>query len=137
MIKPIIYEEYVSSYLGVNVTLALDYNICFIIGDSATGKSFLWQILNDDSTITPNLVTYNYHDINKDIFKDIKEQRGKLIVIDNSDILLSLDAKKHIAFDTNNQYILIGRDCNGLFLSKEQFKEIRFDNKHLYLENAF
>ena len=135
--KPVVKKEYNTSYLDVTVNLVLDYNICFVIGDSGVGKSFLWQILSDDSALVGYLQTYNYRDINKEIDKQIMEAKGKLIVIDNTDILLSSKLRQHIAFDTNNQYILFGRNPESLFLTKENFKEIRFNDRTIYLENAF
>lgn len=135
--KPVVKKEYNTSYLDVTVNLVLDYNICFVIGDSGEGKSFLWQILSDDSALVSYLQTYNYRDINKEIDKQIVEAKGKLIVIDNADILLSSKLRQHIAFDTNNQYILFGRNPESLFLTKENFKEIRFNDRTIYLENAF
>lgn len=135
--KPVVKKEYNTSYLDVTVNLVLDYNICFVIGDSGEGKSFLWQILSDDSALVGYLQTYNYRDINKEIDKQIIEAKGKLIVIDNADILLSSKLRQHIAFDTNNQYILFGRNPESLFLTKENFKEIRFNDRTIYLENAF
>lgn len=135
--KPVVKKEYNTSYLDITVNLVLDYNICFVIGDSGEGKSFLWQILSDDSALVGYLQTYNYRDINKEIDKQIMEAKGKLIVIDNADILLSSKLRQHIAFDTNNQYILFGRNPESLFLTKENFKEIRFNDRTIYLENAF
>lgn len=135
--KPVVKKEYNTSYLDVTVKLVLDYNICFVIGDSGEGKSFLWQILSDDSALVSYLQTYNYRDINKEIDKQIMEAKSKLIVIDNADILLSSKLRQHIAFDTNNQYILFGRNPESLFLTKENFKEIRFNDRTIYLENAF
>lgn len=135
--KPVVVEEYSSSYLDIMVDLSLDCNICFVVGDSGEGKSFLWQVLSDDSSITDYLLTYNYKDINKELSKRIMEARNKLIVIDNSDILLDNNLRKYIAFDINNQYILFGRNPESLFLTKENFKEIRFSNKRLFFECAF
>ena len=84
-----------------------------------------------------NIVAYNYTDINKPIFDEIKSFRNKLIIIDNCDIILSNELRKHIIFDINNQYILVGRDIRGLFLTKNQFKKINYKDGVLTLENAF
>ncbi len=39
----------------------------------------------------------------------ITNSTGKLFVIDNADILLDDNIKKHIVFDDKNQYVIIGR----------------------------
>ena len=135
--KSLVYSEYNSSYLDIDIFLNLDSSLIYIIGDSGSGKSFLWQVFNSDSAITNDIVTYNYTDMNKPIFDEIKTFKNKLIVMDNCNIILSDELKKHIIFDTNNQYILIGRNIRGLFLNKEQFKKVKYTKGLLTLENAF
>lgn len=135
--KPSIVSQYSSNYLDITVNLSLDCNICFVIGDSGEGKSFLWQVFSDDSSIMDYVLTYNYKDINKELSKRVMEAKNKLIVIDNADILLDIDLRRYIAFDTDNQYILFGRNPECLFLVKENFKEIRFQNKEIVFESAF
>ncbi|MGN0485590.1 MAG: hypothetical protein ACI4HI_18785 [Lachnospiraceae bacterium] len=136
--KPVVVSEYHSTYLDVEVDLKLDCNLCFVIGDSGEGKSFLWQILDDDSTVTDYLLTFNYHDINKNIAESVREARNKLIVIDNADLLLDDPVfRRYLAFDERNQYILFGRDTQSLFLTKENFKKVAFKDKTLSFENVF
>lgn len=51
-----------------------------------------------------------------------------LVVIDNADILLDEELRKNIALDTANQYILIGRNPEYLYLTKENCKELIIEN---------
>jgi hypothetical protein len=45
-------------------------------------------------------------------------------VIDNADVLLSDDVRKHIALDDKNQYVIIGRNPKNLFATKENLFEL-------------
>ena len=71
----------------------------------------------------------NYLDINKDIAAMIKEAEGKLIVIDNADLLLDNDLRKYIAFDEKNQYLIIGRNPNNLMATQENLFELASEKK--------
>ena len=49
---------------------------------------------------------------------------GKLVVIDNADILLNDDTRKYISVDDRNQYLIIGRNPKNLFATKENLFEL-------------
>ena len=59
----------------------------------------------------------------------IKEAEGKLIVIDNADLLLDNDLRKYIAFDEKNQYLIIGRNPNNLMATQENLFELASEKK--------
>ena len=60
-----------------------------------------------------------YGNRQKDIRELISKVDGKLIVIDNADILLDDDTRKYISLDDKNQYLIIGRNPKNLFATKE------------------
>lgn len=136
-VSPVVMSNYSSNYLNISVSLDLDNNICFVIGDSGSGKSFLYQVFSDDSSIIDSIVVFNYRDNNKDYKDKILNLKSKLIVIDNADILLDDELREYIAFDLNNHYIIFGRNPKSLFLTGDNFKEIKFENKVLSFINAF
>lgn len=45
-------------------------------------------------------------------------------MIDNADILLDDDTRKHISLDGKNQYLIIGRNPKNLFATKENLFEL-------------
>ena len=49
---------------------------------------------------------------------------GKLVVIDNADILLDDDTRKYISLDDKKQYLIIGRNPKNLFATKENLLEL-------------
>ncbi|MFR5148911.1 MAG: hypothetical protein ACLTER_04705 [Ruminococcus sp.] len=57
-----------------------------------------------------DIVCINYQDYQKDIKVSVSSESGKLIVIDNADILLDDDTRKYISTDDKNQYLIIGRN---------------------------
>ena len=65
----------------------------------------------------------NYY-YNKYIKEIIRQTEGKLVVIDNADILLDDDTRKHISLDDKNQYLIIGRNPKNLFATKENLFEL-------------
>lgn len=54
----------------------------------------------------------------------VSNEKGKLIVIDNADILLDDDTRKYISLDDKNQYLIIGRNPKNLFATKENLFEL-------------
>lgn len=52
----------------------------------------------------------------------IRDAEGKLIVIDNADILLDDYTRKYISLDDKNQYLIIGRN---LFATRENLYELK------------
>lgn len=74
--------------------------------------------------LNPDIMCLNYLDYQKDIADIIKNANGKLIVIDNADVLLNNDMRKYIALDDKNQYLIIGRNPKNLFTTKENLFEL-------------
>ena len=54
----------------------------------------------------------------------ISQVERKLIVIDNANILLDDDTRRHISLDGKNQYLIIGRNPGKLFAAKENLFEL-------------
>ena len=74
--------------------------------------------------MNPDIMCLNYLDYQKDIADIIKKANGKLIVIDNADVLLDDDVRKYIALDDRNQYLIIGRNPKNLFTTKDNLFEL-------------
>ena len=74
--------------------------------------------------IEDNIFSLTNAIMDKDIKKLIMSEAGKLIVIDNADILLNDDTRKYISMDDKNQYLIIGRNPKNLFATKENLFEL-------------
>ena len=57
--------------------------------------------------------------------------------MDNADIILTPEARKHIMFDDYNQYIIMGRNSEGLPVSNLSFTELVDTGTEIYLRYNF
>ena len=128
-IKPIILDTIKTQHTNYYVDIHVDSNLIMITGDSGEGKSALFSFLQELSTEDKRIRCFNYIDYNKRYKNSIKNSKGKLFVIDNADVLFDDNMRKYIAGDTNNQYILIGRNPTGLFLTQDNIYELVSSNK--------
>ena len=94
------------------------------MGDSGTGKTACFSFIKECMAVNPQILCLNYLDYQKDVKEIIRHTKGKLIVIDNADILLDDDTRKYISLDDKNQYLIIGRNPKNLFATKENLYEL-------------
>ena len=127
-IKPIINDRIQTKHTSFTVDLKLEANITFISGDSGTGKSALYSFLEELAAEDKTIKCFNFLDQKKNYKNSIKQSKGKLFVIDNADILLDDSMSKYIAYDTVNQYIIIGRNPTGLQLDMDEIYELNSTN---------
>ena len=124
-IRPVICSKLQTKHTSFEVDLELTNNITFIIGDSGTGKSAVFSFLQELAAEDSSIKCYNYLDKSAGYKTAIKRMKGKLIIIDNADILLDDDMRHYISLDAQNQYIIIGRDPTGLLLSQDEVAELK------------
>lgn len=127
-IKPVVYDHIHTQHTSFEVDLVLESNITLINGDSGVGKSAVYSFLEELSAEDINIRCFNYLDQKKNYKTSIKQSRGKLFVIDNADILLNDSMRGYIALDSENQYIIIGRNPTGLMLSLDEIWELESIN---------
>jgi hypothetical protein len=94
------------------------------MGDSGTGKTASFSFIKECMALNPDILCLNYLDYRKNIKEIIRNEAGKLIVIDNADILLDDETRKCISLDDKNQYLIIGRNPKNLFATKENLFEL-------------
>ena len=104
-------------------TYFLDFSdrITLVRGDSATGKTYLYQML-EDLRMTKEyqaIKLFNYK--TEDFHENLKKCKNRFIVIDNADLLLNDEDRKFINFASSNQYMLFARNCDGPNLSAGSF----------------
>ena len=111
-----------------NKSFVVDFNftnnITILTGDSGIGRTTVCSFIKECMALNPNIMCFNYLDYQKDIASMIKSIEGKLIVIDNADVLLNDDIRKYIAVDNKNQYLIIGRNPKNLFATRENLFEL-------------
>lgn len=122
--KPIVMEHFSTVHSSFIVDITFQNNITILMGESGTGRTTVFSFIRECEVINPKLLCLNYLDYQKDIQEIIKKAEGKLIVIDNADILLDDDTRKYISLDDKNQYLIIGRNPKNLFATKENLFEL-------------
>lgn len=108
--------------------------ITLVRGDSATGKTYLYQML-EDLRMTKEyqaIKLFNYK--TEDFHENLKKCRDRFVVIDNADLLLDNEDRRFINFDSSNQYMLFARNCDGLNLSAGSFMLLHESDYKVSLE---
>ena len=127
--KHMIYENIKFKADPFSYDLEFDDRITLIGGDSATGKTVLYEIL-EDLRLTEeyrNIKLFNYKSDN--FSESLMQCRGSFIVIDNADILLDDEIRKYISLDDKNQYLIIGRNPKNLFTTSDNLFELVSEKK--------
>lgn len=122
--KPIVMEHFSTIHSSFLVDFTFKNNITILMGDSGTGKTATFSFIRERMAINPKIVCFNYLDYQKDMKTIISREQGKLIVIDNADILPDNDTRKYISVDDKNQYLIIGRNPKNLFATKDNLFEL-------------
>lgn len=128
-VNPVVQNEISTIHTSYDVNLNLDNNITFINGESGVGKSAVYSFIQELTAENKNIRCLNYLDENKNYKNTIKRSKGKLFVIDNADLLLDNKMRRYIAADTENQYVIIGRNPEGLMLNQDEIYEISSESK--------
>ena len=122
--KPVVMEHFSTVHSSFIVDFTFKNNITILMGDSGTGKTATFSFVRECMAVNPKILCFNYLDYQKDMKDVISKTEGKLIVIDNADILLNNDTRKYISLDDKNQYLIIGRNPKNFFATKENLFEL-------------
>ena len=124
---------------NIEIDVELRDSITIIGGDSSTGKSYLKTTAERH---------YNSQGIRKvEVFdstrpldiKILRSLKGRLIFIDNADILLDgkTDVQQHINKDTENRYVLFMRSENGIDASINEYAELKISENKITLDYPY
>lgn len=114
-----------------------------VIGDSGVGKTFLINLLNKisgDSVTNPELgclrkqlLFINHKTDRAVVLFLLSSSKGKIIFIDNADIVLK-DEETLTALDqSENQIILFGRDTDRYHISMKHIAVLQRDGTNFWL----
>ena len=127
--KPTVMKHFSTVHTSYIVNFEFTNNITILTGASATGKTASFSFIRECMAVNPDIVCINYQDYQKDIKKLIASETGKLVVIDNADILLDDEIRKYISLDDKNQYLIIGRNPKNLFTTSDNLFELVSEKK--------
>lgn len=122
--KPIVTDHFSTVHTSFVVDFTFTNNITILTGDSGTGKTASFSFIKECMVFNPDILCLNYLDGQRNIREIVSQANGKLIVIDNADILLDDDTRNYISLDDRNQYLIIGRNPKNLFVTKENLFEL-------------
>ena len=127
--KPVVMEHFSTVHTSYIINFDFTSNITILTGASATGKTASFSFMRECMAMNQDILCINYQYYQRDIKKIIASETGKLIVIDNADILLDDDARKYISLDNKNQYLKIGRNPKNLFATSDNLFELVSEKK--------
>ena len=134
--KQMIYKNITFKAAPFSYDLTFDDRITLVGGDSGTGKTVLYEML-EDIRLTDEykaIKLFNYK--SEDFLEAIKQCRDSFIVVDNADCMINDDVRRFINFELSNQYMLFLRNCDGLNVSDKSFKVLKLDNNRITLEEV-
>ena len=107
--------------------------ITVIGGDSSTFKTYYYDLMRRETAISNDtrfhFMNYYYNDSDRLIKGDIQ---NKIVFIDNADIIIPRDVRiKDMIADSNNQYIIFGRDVGRYTYSLDDLAELIQVNSQL------
>ena len=132
--KQMIYKNITFKADPFSYNLEFDDRITLVGGDSGTGKTVLYEML-EDLRLTDEYKAIKLFNYKSDHFSEsIEKCRDSFIVVDNADNLIDDEVRRFINFEPSNQYMLFLRNCDGLNVSNRSFKVLKFDNNRITLE---
>ena len=121
-------------YGEISVDLRLERHLTVVVGDSGTGKTFLYEALPKE--VDHRVVhKFTYGATLKYMIQEIKESHESLFVIDRTELIfcdaLGGELKEAINSDVANTFLLFGRDIDGLDVRCENIKQFKLVNNML------
>ena len=132
--KQMIYKNITFKADPFSYNLEFDDRITLVGGNSGTGKTVLYEML-EDLRLTNEYKAIKLFNYKSDNFSEaVKQCKDNFIVIDNADILINDEIRRFINFQFSNQYMLFLRNCDGLNVSDKSFKVLKLEDNRITLE---
>ena len=133
--KQMIYKNITFKADPFSYNLEFDDRITLVGGNSGTGKTVLYEML-EDLRLTNEYKAIKLFNYKSDNFSESIEQcRDSFIVVDNADSLINDEVRRFINFETSNQYMLFLPTPDLLEFSNNHSLWLRDINHfHLHLE---
>lgn len=131
--KRMIYKNITFNADPFSYDLVFEDRITLVGGDSGTGKTVLFEML-EDLRLTDEyeaIKLFNYRSDN--LLESLKRCKKNFVVIDNGDILIDDEIRRFINFEFSNQYMLFLRNCDGINVSNKSFKVLKVDGNRITL----
>lgn len=142
------YTDIVDNSNSKMFNLDFQSDLILIRGNSGTGKSLIARYVASliqskqmpcDMAVIANfnidIDITNTDELNDYITNKLKKFKNRFIIIDNADILLrDIDVRDYIANDTQNQYLILGRNHEYLTYSTKQIAKLKESGNEIILD---
>lgn len=107
----------------LNVNIELKQNYTVLNGDSGTGKTYLYEIINQYASENnrKDIICINLDNVNSEniefVINKIKNSKNSIIFVDQADSLFmrAEELKDYISRDRNNYYIIASKTFARLY----------------------
>lgn len=116
----------------IDIVIDVHSLINTIYDKSEDGKSYLFSVLKPvlEADDRHKFIDYS----NKDHIRQLNQFRGKIIWIDNADVILSESDRIYISKDINNYYLINCRNTTGIPINDYRSAKIIKENNSIYLD---
>lgn len=122
--KPIVMDKLSLENDFFIVDFDLTNNIVLLTGEAGSGKTLVFNLIRKNIQGDEHISCFNYENDAATMKDYIRRSQRYLIVIDNADILLDDEIRKYVSLDARNQFLLIGRNPQNLFATRDNIYEI-------------
>ena len=122
--KPIVMNKLYLENDFFIVDFDLTNNIVLLTGEAGSGKTLVFNLIRKNIQGDEHISCFNYENDAATMKDYIRRSQRYLIVIDNADILLDDEIRKYVSLDARNQFLLIGRNPQNLFATRDNIYEI-------------
>lgn len=115
---------------GIEFNIELKDNMVIINGESGVGKTILYKALQAEAKHYDNekIICLNYNMPKEGIELLLNNSKGKIIVIDNTEMITSIAQRIKISMDKDNQYIIFSHTTDGFKPSASSIAELIVEN---------
>lgn len=122
--------------------LRLKSHLTLVLGEVGIGKTFFYhsyrnEIIAEGKENDVLFFNNDYESQTETVYSLIKKSKDKLIIIDNSELLLDKSMKRYISRDKNNQYLIITHTLNGYILRRDSAANMVLKGNTLCLEYVY
>ena len=113
------------------------HRITIVMGDSGTGKSYLFRMLRTLRMSAEYSKIVLFDENTDDFHEKLKKCEQKFVVIDNADIMLSDEDNRFINFGIGqNQYLIFGRNVTMLSAGSSSYMLLDNSNNQITLKKV-
>ena len=129
-----ILDRFKSTKYKFEFDLQFLHRILMIDGDSGVGKSLFYKMMYSKALNNKDIICINRGSSWIDLSKELRKHSNKLIIVDNAEVILGDRERFIISTDITNQYIIFGRNPEGLVRCPIQYARMKIKDNRVVLD---